>query len=55
MSPPAKKKTHHESDDLNRINQENPRAYHFCLASDLQRKTSVSHAGQFEEDRIRAS
>ena len=24
-----KKKTHHESDDLNRINQENSRAYLF--------------------------
>ena len=27
----------------------------FCLASDPQRKTSVSHAGQFEKGRIRAS
>ena len=24
----------------------------FCLASDSQRKTSISHAGQFEKDRI---
>ena len=27
----------------------------FCLASDPQRKTSVSHTGQFEKDRIRTS
>ena len=27
----------------------------FCLASDPRRKTSVSHASQFEKDRIRAS
>ena len=27
----------------------------FCLACDPQRKTSVSHAGQFEKDRIPAS
>ena len=27
----------------------------FCLASDPQRKTTVSHAGQFEKDRIRTS
>ena len=27
----------------------------FCLASDPQRKTSVSHASQFEKDRISAS
>ena len=51
-----KRETHHESDDLNRINSREfvclPR---FALLVTHKEKTSVSHAGQFEKDRIRAS
>ena len=52
----SKEETHHESDDF-KSNQF--KRIHvltsFCLASDPQRKTLVSRAGQFEKDRIRAS
>ena len=52
----SKKETHHESDDLNRINS---REFTFLPLFALQvthkEKTSVLHAGQFEKDRIPAS
>ena len=51
-----KKETHHKSDDLNRINSREFTCLPlFALPVTHKEKTSVSHAGQFEKDWIRAS
>ena len=50
-----KKETHHESDDLNRINSREFTCLPlFALLVIHKEKTSVSHARQFEKDRIRS-